>query len=380
MKEANVFADDFLISFAEEGDLLHFLRQRTRSSEWLRQPVKKLRLLPLEEEKVQQTLAQETETGKIIDDTMKHTQMMLKVEQGYYPVRDCAIHTILTRAGIKGEALKRLSPKNYAKIVNMCLQTARGKALIRFADGKVSAVHGGDESDYRILDTEQIFRETILYLQQNFPGTEYVPESGYYDHSSVTAMWELAGKPELLETYQNALENYGVKRKVYAPALRLSTSDVGAKSVTLHQMLLCDCNTREINLGYPIRLAHSGKADINAFRKNLDLICVRYKEAIGSLAKLLTIPVRHPVNCMIGMMKTLKIPRKVGNQAVELFLAQNGESSTTAHEVYYALNEAVFFSACEGKQGSQLLKLEEQLMRVLHFDWEYYDVAGNVSW
>ena len=52
--------------------------------------------------------------------------------------------------------------------------------------------------------------------------------------------------------------------------------------------------------------------------KNLDLICVRYKEAIGSLAKLLAIPVRHPVNCMIGMMKTLKIPRKIGNQAVEI--------------------------------------------------------------
>ena len=29
------------------------------------------------------------------------------------------------------------------------------------------------------------------------------------------------------------LENYGVKRKAYAPALRLSTSDVGAKKCDL---------------------------------------------------------------------------------------------------------------------------------------------------
>ena len=101
---------------------------------------------------------------------------------------------------------------------------------------------------------------------------------------------------------------------------------------------------------------------------------------MNNLTQLLTIPVRHPVNCMIGMMKTLKIPRKIGNQAVEMFVAQNGEGPTNAHEIYYALNEAVFFAACEGKQGSQLLKLEEQLMRVLHFDWEYYDVAGSVSW
>ena len=140
MKEMNVFADDFLISFAEEGDLLHFLRQRTRTSGWIRQPVKKLRLLRWQK-KGSADIDQRDGNRKIIDDTMKHTQMMLKIEQGYYPVRDCAIHTILTRAGIKGEALKRLSPKNYAKIVNMCLQTAKGKALIRFADGKISAVH-----------------------------------------------------------------------------------------------------------------------------------------------------------------------------------------------------------------------------------------------
>ena len=178
MKEANVYADDFWRSFAKEGDLMHFLRQRSQSSDWMRRPAKKLRLLPLEEEKVQQTFTQEADTDAIIHDTMKHTQMMLKVEKGYYPVRDCAIHTILTRAGIKGEALKRLSPQNYAKIVNLCLQTAKGMALIRFADGKVSAVHGGDESDYRILDMEQIFKETIFYLQQNFPGTKYIPESG----------------------------------------------------------------------------------------------------------------------------------------------------------------------------------------------------------
>lgn len=380
MKEANVYADDFWRSFAKEGDLMNFLRRRSQSSDWMRRPAKKLRLLPLEEEKVQQTFTQEAYTDAIIHDTMKHTQMMLKVEKGYYPVRDCAIHTILTRAGIKGEALKRLSPQNYAKIVNLCLQTAKGMALIRFADGKVSAVHGGDESDYRILDMEQIFKETIFYLQQNFPGTKYIPESGSYDHSCATAMWELSGKPELLDTYQNALKTYGVEREVYAPAIRLSTSDVGAKSVTLYQMLLCDSNSRVINLGNPIRLAHGGKADIYAFRRNLDLICIRYQEAVNNLTQLLTIPVRHPVNCMIGMMKTLKIPRKIGNQAVEMFVAQNGEGATNAHEIYYALNEAVFFAACEGKQGSQLLKLEEQLMRVLHFDWEYYDVAGSVSW
>jgi len=45
-------------------------------------------------------------------------------------------------------ALRKLERKDYARIVNLCLKVAKGDALIKIADGKVSAVHGGDHSDY----------------------------------------------------------------------------------------------------------------------------------------------------------------------------------------------------------------------------------------
>lgn len=380
MNETCVFADGFWTTFAKEGELMRFLGERTKTSDWIRRPTRELRLVPMENEKCRQACAAQMGTDEVLSDTEKHTQMMLKVKKDYYPVRNCAIQTILSRAGIKGDALKRLNNKDYAKIVNICLQSARGLALIRLADGKVSAVHGGDYSDYKILDTEQIFTETIAYLYQNFPGTEYITESGAYDHTSVTAMWELTGKPELIRTYQEALEQYGIKRKVYAPAIRLSTSDVAAKSVTLHQMLLCESNNQVINLGHPIRLSHGGDANMAAFRDKLDLICVRYQDAIHNLEQMLDIPVRYPVNCIIGILKKLEIPKKIGSKVLELYVAQSGEGPTSAHEIYYALNEAVFFAACDGKHSSQLLRLEEQLLRVLKLDWEEFDVAGTVSW
>ena len=60
----------------------------------------------------------------------------------------------------------------------MCLQTAKGLSLIRLSDGKVAAVHGGDMTDYKILNMEQIFQETIFYLYKNYPGTKYIESSG----------------------------------------------------------------------------------------------------------------------------------------------------------------------------------------------------------
>ncbi|MDD3415630.1 MAG: hypothetical protein PHY47_16750 [Lachnospiraceae bacterium] len=205
MSEVRVFADEFQTTFAQENELMRFLRERKESSAWLRKPTRDLRLVAMESEKVQKEVDGQYDE-EVLADTKKHTQLMLRIKEGYYPVRQCAIHTILKRAGISGSGLNRLDRKTYARVLNMCLQTAKGESLIRIADEKVSAIHGGDYCDYKILDTETLFRETIGYLEINFYGFSYLPSSGTYDHNVVTAMWELSGNPELIESYQDALE------------------------------------------------------------------------------------------------------------------------------------------------------------------------------
>lgn len=153
--------------------------------------------------------------------------------------------------------------------MNYCLKVAKGDVLIKIADGKVSAVHGGDSHDYSILDMRAIFETTIQYLDSNFKGSSYMEGSGAFDHSIVSAMWELGGNQELLDTYRNALADHGMSDKMIAPAVRLTTSDVAASGANLYPMLLCDSGNRTISLGSPIKLAHTGGANLVQFMGNL---------------------------------------------------------------------------------------------------------------
>lgn len=375
MSEARVFADNFHRTFAQEGELMRFLENRTKNASWIRKPTKELRLIPVDNAKVQNVMEED-----LLEDTKQHTQLVMRMRDEYYPVRSCAIQTILKRAGISGSGLNRLEIANYARVINMCLQKAKGESLIRIADGKVSATHGGDYCDYKILDTEAVFQETINYLNKMFPGYAYYPGSGSFDHSLVTAMWELNGQPELLTSYQQALDEHGIQIQVYAPALRLITSDVAAKSVTLYPMLICDSHNQTLNLGKPIRLEHSGTADIMKFKEMLKLIYSRYQDAIADVEKLLDIPIRYPKNCLTGVLKKLAIGKKLGSKVAESFVARFGEGPTSAHELYYALSEASFIAACEGLSSTRILQIEEEITKALHYDWSEFDLYGTVSW
>ena len=51
------------------------------------------------------------------------------------------------RARIDGKALADVDKKTLAEILNKCLKVARGRALIRFCEGKIRAVLSGDEKD-----------------------------------------------------------------------------------------------------------------------------------------------------------------------------------------------------------------------------------------
>ena len=104
-----------------------------------------------------------------------------------------------------------------------------------------------------------VFETTMQYLDANFKGSSYMEGSGAFDHSIVSAMWELGGNQELLDTYRTALTDRGISDKVIAPAVRLTTSDVAASGANLYPMLLCDSGNRTIRLGSPIKLASYGR-------------------------------------------------------------------------------------------------------------------------
>ena len=379
MNETRIYADGFRTTFASTTEMMEFLAERAKQSKWIRKPTRMLRLVPLKKEAESLEDTCENEMEGIVEDTERNTQLVLKFNKESYPIRDCAIQTILKRAGINGTGLKKLEKVTYARVVIYCLQVAKGDALIKVADGKVSAVHGGDEHDYCVLDIQTIFSMTSDYLSVHFKGSSYMEGSGSFDHSIVSAMWTLEGNQELLDTYRQALDVHGIENKSLSPALRLTTSDVAVSGANLYPMMLSKTSNRIVSLGSPIKLSHDKGATLQDFRKNLDKIFSRYQEAVKGIIGLMDIDIQNPVNCLHLIMKEIKISQKIRNEVVELFLGQYGEEPCTAHDLYFSLNEAAFFAACEGFPGHRILKLEEDIAKTLSFDWKAFDVYGTIK-
>lgn len=141
MKETKIYADEFCTTFASTTEMLEFLAERAKQSKWIRKPTRMLKLVPLEKEAETIEEACEKELEGIVEDTEKNTQLVLKVNKDFYPVRDCAIHTILKRAGINGTGLKKLEKATYAKVVNYCLQVANLKMRNSTMEYKVNQAY-----------------------------------------------------------------------------------------------------------------------------------------------------------------------------------------------------------------------------------------------
>lgn len=110
--EERVFADEFRKGFWQEEDFLAFLERREENSEWGKVKSNEIRFYPIEEGHQISAMLEEKlrETGKanVFEDTLEHTRLILKVKEDLYPVRSCAIKTILERARISGNALNKV--------------------------------------------------------------------------------------------------------------------------------------------------------------------------------------------------------------------------------------------------------------------------------
>lgn len=379
---ATIYRDDFSQTFRQELAFISFLKDREQGAEWSKFASNSLRFEALEEESsVTQLLLDNYAMGGregILRDTMQNTRLLLKASEGYYPVRSCAVKTILDRARVSGNALNKVRKSVLAQILNECMKVASGDALLRIADDKVSAVLGGDSSDYAILEMPALFEETMAYLEKRFPG--YTFAGGWFEHSMVTALWELSATPELVESYQRALVQHGRKPEELKPALRLTSSDVGLSGANLFPTLFKGIDSKTLTLGEPLKLEHTNGANLSKFRDQLGMIFSQYTKALGNLTALLDVEVSYPVNAMLGVMKRISIPKKLAYQAADLFKAQYGEDGCTAHEAYYGISEVLFMLQCDGASGSRIAQMEEKVARALHMRWRDYDMPGQFSW
>jgi hypothetical protein len=375
--QTQVYADGFSAAFLREEPFLAFLKEREQSAAWETRHAKELRLSALAEgdEKLPSNYGSTTE---ILQDTMKNTCLLLKAKDQVYPVRSCAVKSLLDRAKISGTVLGKLEKPVLARILNHCLRVANGDALLRIADGKVSAVHAGDRNDYAILEIPELFNRTADYLRKNFSACNFI--GGSFEHSIVTAVWELSGENALVKAYQDALTLHGIVCDELKPAVRLSSSDVGISCANLYPTLFTGKRGSSVILGNPLKLEHRDGATLKDFDSQLSLLYSQYKLALGSLTKFLDIEVRNPANCLLGVCKRVGVTKKLAFEAAELFKAKNGEDPCTAHDVYYGINEVVFMLQCDGASGSKIVKMEENVARALSVRWSDFDFPDDFKW
>lgn len=372
------YQDDFSINFTKEDQLHGFLEELEERAGWDVRPSSSIRVLPAEEnEALCQRITEELEEKGIIPDTCRNTGLLLKMGRSVYPLGRSSLATLKSRARVNGNALSDLEKPKLARILNDCLKVTRGDALIRIQEGKVRAVHGGDESDYCILPMAEIFGTASSYINGKYDEATF--KAGYYDHTMTTATWEIEDD-ELVSSYRKALKNYREDlNDQLSAAVRISTSDVGASGANIYYSLLVGEDKRPLVLGKALKLAHEKKASMAEFDANMSMAFARYEEALAGVERLFHIYLNHPVNVISGLMERVKIGKKLIAETVEQFKATYMGGACSGYDVYCAICTSIFLSEVNGVQGKPLADLEESVSRCLTLRWSDYDIPGDLK-
>ena len=381
--EGKVFEDEFARDFSVATDFFSFLNERRSHSSWVTVPSKALQFRAIEKGTPMGDLLLQLYNAKgngdLMKDTMENTRLLMNVDGQEIPVRSCAIKTILERARISGHALSKVSADVLSQILNHCMKVASGRSLVKIADSKVSAVHGGDEKDYAILEMLPLFEAVSDFLDREFPGNQFM--TAHFDHSMSMAIWELNGQADqLLDAYREEVEMLGIKSPMVTPALRFMSSDVGTSGANLYPILLVGSTRRIVPLGYPIKTEHKNGADYDYFTCQLRLLFSKFRQALEHQIKLMKVEISNPANTLLGVLKQIKAPKKGSYEVLEEFLAAHGEGPCTAYELFLYASEIIFYAQCEGASGSRIAQLEEITARALHVNWEDHDRPGEFCW
>ncbi len=378
----NVYKDEFITTFKDVLSFLDFINEVEFNSMWFIDKCKKISFeaLLLKSEQTEKLENEYKERGlaNIIENTINNTGLILKLDDTPYLVRDCAVKSILARAKINGTALTKVDTTTLAKILNHCMKVATGDALFRFSEEKISAVHSASSSDYSILKLPELFSITNDYLQFSFSNCEFV--DAMFSHSMTSALWSVNDN-SLIESYNELFKIHSVECGEILPAVRLTSSDIGISSATLFPILLIGDRKIPSVIGDLIKLEHKNGASIADFESNLDLLYGTFKSAITKLTDLLNIKIKNPVNCMIGVIKRIGLPKKYSLEAVENFKEQYSDKPVvTAYDIYLGISEIIFIMQCAKCSSAQIINTEEMIARALSIHWKDYDTSIDPKW
>ena len=382
MQQTNRCMDDFNTTFDSYPAMLDYHQVQSRTSEWIRCPVRDIHVEPLNQDTVpywNNALFVDGTSPLAVQDTAANLGLAMRCNGKLYPLRRTAFKSLLDRAKINGTVLAKLPKKDLAQVINTCLQMSMSQALVYYNAEKVTAIHSGDEKDYSVLPIDELLGKIQNELDERFPGNIF--EEGYTDHSLSGAMWKLPNqKTELLETYANTLASRFPSRPVpnLMPAIQFITSDSGMASARVAAIL--GDGKYSIHIGSCVAVEHRGKKTVDNFGEALSQLFAQYGDNIKKLEKLLDIMLVYPVNAMTRLCKELVMPKKEASEAINFFEAAIGDGCATAHDVFMAMQEIPYNLRIAKAPESKILTVQENIAKLLSLNWESYDLARRVDY
>lgn len=378
----NPCQDSYYTLFSSYQALLDYHEEQTKNSQWIRSKVSDLQIESLGTTSPLIGNLSAFAAGisqDAVDDTVENLGLAMRIEGNLYPIRMTAYKSLLDRAKIGGTALPKLSREVLAEVLNECLKLYSADALLLIRDEKVSAVHSGDEVDYSILPINELLTALKAKLDTRFSGNEF--ESGYCDHSMVSASWTMPDqKEDLLGTYAKVLSSQGKTTMAdkLVPGIRFMTSDTGIASAKVSALLMGV--QHPIHIGGCISVDHRHQSKVSDFDAALDQLFAQFGDSIAKLQALLEVHLDFPVNAMTRVCKKLSLPKKAAVEAISMYEMAYGGGPATAHDVFLAMQEIPFILKTEKFPESKLLIVEENMARALSLKWSDYDLAKAVSY
>ena len=373
----NPCLDEYFVNFDTLEAMMDYHGALTRETQWLRTPVKNLRVMPLENQPlfIDRSLFDYDVSEEAIADTAARLGLAIRTDDNpyYRPLRDTAWRSLLDRAKISGTALPKLSREDLANVINTCLALFGSEALLLIRYEKVAAVHSGDTRDYSILPIDALLSYLKDGLESRFYGAVF--ERGYTDHATTSASFMLPGQRyDLLATYAKTLEAQGKSALADAlmPGIRFTTSDVGFSSAKISALLYG--LELPFSIGGVVAVEHRWEKKPDEFANAIDQAFAQFGNVIARLEELENVMLEYPVNAMIAMSKRLCLPKKAAMEAVSMFEMTCG-STATAHDVFMAMQEVLFLLKADHTPQAKLLAVEETLARALALPWTEFDLA-----
>lgn len=374
--------DNYHTTFDSYRVMQNYHEEQAKKSQWYRCKVNDLQVEPLTESSSLYGNLSEFAPGtsmEAVEDTAVNLGLAILVDGHYYPIRTTAYKSLLDRAKIGGTALPKLNREVLAEVLNACLHLYSAEALLLIRDEKIAAVHSGDPAAYSILPVDELLKKLQLKLDTRFPGNQF--DSGYCDHSIVSAAWSMPNqKEDLLGAYAKLLASQGktTMASKLTPGIRFMTSDTGVASAKVSALLMG--GQHPIHIGGCIAVDHRHKTTVANFETALDQLFAQFGDSVAKLQKLLEIHLDYPVNAMTRICKKLSLPKKAALEAISMYEMAYGGGSATAHDVFLAMQEIPFILKTQDTPESKLLVLEENMARALTLKWSDYDLAKGVDY